>query len=142
MSDAVLSNVVSLRSGHESCVIWATRSLPAKTMEQSDQAVGIVDTSLDNGSVFRVIAYAPGVAARWHQTITVDYAVVLSGEIDLELDTETVHLRQGDVLVQQATRHNWANNSSAPCLLGVVLIAAERSAESSARASLDAAAGA
>lgn len=60
----------------------------------------------------------PGV----HTTPTVDYAVVLSGEIILDLGSEGATLRQGDVVVQNGTRHAWRNQTDAPATLFVVLI--------------------
>jgi quercetin dioxygenase-like cupin family protein len=50
---------------------------------------------------------------------------VMSGEIDMELDGATVHLRQGDVLVQRGTIHNWNNRGTAPCVIAFVLVAAK-----------------
>ena len=57
-----------------------------------------------------------------HTTRTIDYLVVLSGEIDLELDEGEVHLRPGDVVVQRRTRHAWRNRGSQPCTVAAVLI--------------------
>ena len=57
-----------------------------------------------------------------HTTRTIDYGIVLSGEIDLELDEGEVHLRPGDVVVQRGTRHAWRNRGSAPCTMAFVLI--------------------
>jgi mannose-6-phosphate isomerase-like protein (cupin superfamily) len=50
-----------------------------------------------------------------HRTRTVDYAIVMSGEIDMMLDDKTVHLKAGDVVVQQATNHAWLNDGTEPC---------------------------
>ena len=75
--------------------------------------------------MFRIIEYGPGVAPRNHRTSTIDYAVVISGEIDMELDDTTVHLRAGDVMVQRGTIHNWINRGTEPCVLAVILIAAK-----------------
>lgn len=58
-----------------------------------------------------------------HTTRTIDYGVVLSGEIDLELDSGEVHLRPGDVVVQRGTRHAWRNRGSEPCKMAFVLVA-------------------
>jgi len=55
----------------------------------------------------------------------VDYAVVVSGEIDMEMDGTTVHLAAGDVLVQRGTIHNWINRGTKPCVIAFVLIAAK-----------------
>jgi len=49
----------------------------------------------------------------------------MSGEIDMEMDGATVHLRAGDVLVQRGTLHNWINRGSKPCLIAFVLVAAK-----------------
>jgi quercetin dioxygenase-like cupin family protein len=59
-----------------------------------------------------------------HRTPTVDLICVLSGEIWLELDAEEVHLRQGDCVVQNGTRHAWRNKSDKPCTMTVVLVGA------------------
>jgi mannose-6-phosphate isomerase-like protein (cupin superfamily) len=57
-----------------------------------------------------------------HRTRSLDYAVVLSGEVDMLLDDTTVHLKPGDVVVQQATNHGWVNHGAQPCRILVVLI--------------------
>jgi quercetin dioxygenase-like cupin family protein len=75
--------------------------------------------------VFRVVEFAPGVAPRVHRTDSVDYAVVMSGEIDMELDDSVVHLKAGDVLVQRGTIHNWVNRGSAPCVIAFCLVDAK-----------------
>ena len=57
-----------------------------------------------------------------HRTRTVDYAIVLSGEIDMMLDSETIHLKPGDVVVQQATNHAWLNHGKDPCRIAFVMM--------------------
>jgi mannose-6-phosphate isomerase-like protein (cupin superfamily) len=57
-----------------------------------------------------------------HRTRTVDYAVVMQGEIDMMLDTGTVHLKAGDVVVQQATNHAWLNHGKEPCRIAFIMI--------------------
>ena len=57
-----------------------------------------------------------------HTTPTIDYGIVLSGHINLELDLGTVALEQGDIVVQRATAHAWRNVSEAPCTMLFVLI--------------------
>ena len=62
-----------------------------------------------------------------HTTDTIDYGVVIRGEMILELDDgKTVHLRQGDCVVQNGTRHRWQNPLSEPCLMAFVLIGGRR----------------
>ena len=101
--DEPCANVISRRPGHQSCVAW---------------------TGAD-GTIFRIVEYQPGVAPRKHRTETIDYAVVISGEIDMQLDEAVVHLRAGDVLVQQATLHDWINRGTEPCRIAFVLVPAK-----------------
>ena len=62
-----------------------------------------------------------------HRTDTVDFIVVVSGEVSLELDDgNTVHLRAGDCVVQNGTRHAWRSTSNAPCVMAVALVGARR----------------
>jgi quercetin dioxygenase-like cupin family protein len=121
--DEISRDVVSYRPGATIANIWSTVGFPVDNGGAADGAKEITATTRDDGTVFRVIEYAPGVAPRNHRTNSVDYAVVLSGEIDMELDEgRVVTLRAGDVLVQRGTIHNWVNRSSAPCLVAFVLI--------------------
>ena len=57
-----------------------------------------------------------------HRTRTVDYAIIMQGEIDMMLDTGPVHLKAGDVVVQQATNHAWLNHGKEPCRIAFVMI--------------------
>jgi len=65
------------------------------------------------------------VAPRNHRTDSVDFAVVISGEIDMKLDDETVHLKAGDVLVQRGTIHDWINKGKEPCVIAFTLVSAK-----------------
>ena len=60
-----------------------------------------------------------------HRTETIDYAIVLSGEITMVMDDRDVELKAGDVLVQCGTNHAWSNRSNAPCVVAFVLIDGE-----------------
>jgi uncharacterized cupin superfamily protein len=60
-----------------------------------------------------------------HRTNSIDYAVILSGEVDMLLDEADVHLTAGDVVVQQATNHAWANRGNVPCRIAFILVDAE-----------------
>ena len=63
-----------------------------------------------NGSVLRIVDFSPGLQGRMHRTQSIDYGIVLEGEIDMVLDNgETHRLRKGDVAVQRATIHQWVN---------------------------------
>jgi quercetin dioxygenase-like cupin family protein len=123
--DEVSKNVISSRPGATACVVWTTESFPVDNTGDGDEGLRKVGTTLKNGTVFRVIEFAPGVAPRNHRTDSTDYAVVLSGEIDMEIEDSVVHLNAGDVLVQRGTIHNWVNRGNKPCVMAFVLIDAK-----------------
>jgi mannose-6-phosphate isomerase-like protein (cupin superfamily) len=60
--------------------------------------------------------------ALMHRTETIDYAIVLSGEIMMVMDDHDVHLKAGDVVVQCGTNHAWSNRSKEPCVIAFILI--------------------
>ena len=60
-----------------------------------------------------------------HRTLSLDYGLVLSGQVDMELDDGVItHLKSGDVVVQRGTIHAWINNSADWCRMVFVLIEA------------------
>ncbi|MBV9552313.1 MAG: cupin domain-containing protein [Alphaproteobacteria bacterium] len=122
--DEVCRNVVSPRAGVSACVAWTTEGFPVDNDGADDGALRPTGTTHDNGTVFRIIEFAPGNAERNHRTDSIDYAVIVSGEIDMDLDGEEVHLKAGDVVVQRGTIHNWINRGTEPCVIAFVLIAA------------------
>ncbi len=123
--DEIGKNVTSGRPGANAAVIWTTEGFPVDNDGNADTSGRKVGTTLDNGIVFRVVSFGPGVTPRNHRTDSIDFASVLSGEIDMELDGEVVHLKAGDVLVQRGTIHNWINNGKEPCVIAFVLVAAK-----------------
>ena len=123
--DEICRNVISRRERHHSCVVWSTASFPVNNSGNDDESTRPVGAPPPDGTVFRIIEYGPGVAPRNHRTSTIDYAVVISGEIDMELDEGSVHLKSGDVLVQRGTIHNWVNNGTVPCVIAFTLVSAK-----------------
>jgi quercetin dioxygenase-like cupin family protein len=123
--DEMATNLVSSRPGATACVVWTTEGFPVDNNGADDAALRNTGTTLDNGTVFRILELAPGVSPRNHRTDSIDYAVVMSGEVDMVLDDTTIHLKAGDVLVQRGTIHNWVNRGTAPCVIAFVLIAAK-----------------
>jgi len=116
------------------------------TDDRGKTKVGIAPKA---GSIFRVVDFAPesagghptdvnammkvigadapkkGLPPRhpgMHRTRSLDYAVIISGEIDMLLDEGEVHLKAGDVVVQQATNHSWVNRGQEPCRVAFILI--------------------
>ena len=103
--------------------LWVTPRSPADVHVRVDRAAG--EWQLEpqpGGSAFRLVVYAPGAQIDVHTTETLDYIVVLSGELTLVLPNEEVTLEPGDTLVQQATPHGWANRTNEPCMMAAVLI--------------------
>jgi mannose-6-phosphate isomerase-like protein (cupin superfamily) len=123
--DEQVKNVFSPRPGAELSVIWSSEGFPVSNDGDADPSAKKIGTTIDNGTVFRIVSFGPGVSPRNHRTDSIDYAVVISGEIDMELDIGSVHLKAGDVLVQRGTIHNWVNKGSAPCVMAFTLVASK-----------------
>jgi len=123
--DEIAQNSPALRPGRSACVVWTTEGFPVDNTGDEDGGKRQVGTTLNNGTVFRVVEFEPGVSPRVHRTDSVDYAIVMSGEIDMEMDDTMVHLKAGDVLVQRGTIHNWINRGTEPCKIAFVLIDAK-----------------
>lgn len=65
-----------------------------------------------------------------HSTPTLDYGIVLSGDVWMELEGgDTVHLQPGDCVIQQGTRHAWRNRSDGPCVMAFIMIGASAALE-------------
>ncbi len=124
--DEIAKNVISNRPGASSCVVWSTKGFPVDNDGFTDPTSASFKTTVEGGTVFRIVHYAPGVTPRNHRTDSIDYAVVISGTIEMELDDKViVKLKAGDVLVQRGTIHNWINRGSEACIVAFVLISAK-----------------
>lgn len=127
--DAPATNAKRPSPGLVSTLIWTTDATPGKlpvgeTIE--DCGALIIGTAPPkNGSRFAVIDFPPDNHPHMHRTDTIDYVIVIEGEIDMDMDDSTVTLKQGDVMVQRGTNHAWANRSGARARVAFVLIDAE-----------------
>jgi mannose-6-phosphate isomerase-like protein (cupin superfamily) len=136
--------------GIVSTLLWVLDSAPAKHSNDQDLGnVAIGTAPPPQGAVFRIVDFPPvteeldeaanqrmkaamgiahddaGAPARhafMHRTKSVDFAIILDGEIDMLLDDSEVHCRAGDVMVQQGTNHAWVNRGSETCRIAFVLI--------------------
>jgi quercetin dioxygenase-like cupin family protein len=111
------------------CEIWSTDRMPAdnSAAAEAGQRAGFVKrynyVGTGQGSVIRVTEFAPGAPKFMHRTETVDYAILLSGACDLELDSgEVAHLKPGDIVVQRGTMHAWVNTGSVPAVFAFILV--------------------
>ena len=124
--DAAATNAKYPSPGTVSTLMWCTDAMPADIgigEDAEDMGARILGTAPpENGSRFIVMEFARGVISEVHRTETIDYIVMLEGEIDMLLDDSEVHVKAGDVLVQQATNHAWVNNSGKPCRIAFILI--------------------
>ena len=124
--DEIAQNVINNRPGATSSVVWSTQSFPVNNDGFEDPTKTSFKTTIDNGTIFRVVRFEPGVTPRNHRTDSIDYAVVMSGQIDMELDNGVVTtLRAGDVLSQRGTVHNWVNKTQEVCMIAFVLISSK-----------------
>jgi quercetin dioxygenase-like cupin family protein len=123
--DETVKNVTSQRPGALYSVIWSSEGFPVNNDGDVDPSGKKIGTTISDGTVFRIVSFGPGVAPRNHRTDSIDYAVVMSGEIDMDLDGTTVHLKAGDVLVQRGTIHNWINTGDKPCIIAFTLVSAK-----------------
>jgi len=146
---------VAQRPGYRAVNVWRTEESPAKinSRDSSDKQQGILPPK--NGTILRIIDFPPepsdkarlkemldqtfggiyrdahhdrrpGVHPGMHRTETVDYAIVLEGEIYAVMDEGETLLRAGDVLIQRGTNHAWANRSERTARIAFVLIDGNR----------------
>jgi quercetin dioxygenase-like cupin family protein len=127
--DALATNAKYPSPGTVSTMIWCTEGAPAAIPvgeAPEDMGARIIGTAPPpKGTRFAVIDFPPGNAPHMHRTETIDYVIVLEGEIDMDMDQSTVRLKAGDVMVQRGTNHAWANRGSARARVAFVLIDAE-----------------
>ncbi|OGA20128.1 MAG: hypothetical protein A3H32_02550 [Betaproteobacteria bacterium RIFCSPLOWO2_02_FULL_63_19] len=115
--------------GTVSTLIWSTDEMPADISvgdQFEDMGARILGSPPPpNGTRFAVIDFPPGNSAVMHRTETVDYVIVLSGEIEMDMDDSTVKLKAGDVMVQRGTNHAWVNRGSERARVAFVLVDAK-----------------
>jgi quercetin dioxygenase-like cupin family protein len=112
-----------------STLMWVTDSMPADIAvgeNVEDMGARILGTPPPpNGSRFCVIDFPPGNDGAMHRTETIDYVIVMAGEIDMDMDDSTVHLKAGDILVQRGTNHSWVNRGKENARVAFVLLDAK-----------------
>ena len=133
--------------------LWMVDQTPAQMEQKEDPVTGpLILHPPEGGSVFRIVQFDPedpevlatldgksafaemGAASNivedarhpfMHRTDSVDYAVVLKGEIYMMMDDEDYLLKAGDTVVQQGTNHAWSNRGTEPCLIAFILVDAK-----------------
>jgi quercetin dioxygenase-like cupin family protein len=104
--------------------VWGTDAMPVPVgPDQQDPTVGALSVPpAPNGTKIRINEFPPGVVSPMHRTQSVDYGIVLSGEMVLVLDDSERVLRAGDVVVQRGTDHRWENRSEATAWMAFILV--------------------
>lgn len=107
--------------------LWVASDTPPDLRGRTDPTEGPweLEPPAPRGSAFRLIEFLPGGSSGMHSTATLDYVVILSGQITLSTGGEEYLLGPGDVVVQRGAPHDWTNYGSESCLAAVVLISAE-----------------
>ena len=108
-------------------LIWTTATVPADNNDETDGRSRDAALTLRGGSVIRVVDILPGRASPMHRSDSIDYGILLSGQLELELDDgATTLLHPGDIVVQRGTLHLWRNPSATEtCRIVFVLIEAK-----------------
>lgn len=106
-------------------LVWTTATVPADNNDEIDGRLREAGLTINHGSVIRVVDMLPGCESPMHRTNSIDYGIVLTNEIELELDgggKRTV--RAGGIIVQRGTNHLWRNTTDKPTRIVFVLIEA------------------
>lgn len=94
--------------------MWATSTFPIdiKKDDNLQKERTVMSLSLPNGTVLRMVDRSPGSSSAMHRTQSLDYGVVIEGEMEMLLDSgEKITLQRGDVCIQRGTKHQWRNNT-------------------------------
>ena len=163
MTDGIAPNVLEMESmpGLALTDLWETNGAPASNEGNADAAERKVHLEPPkNGTILRIVEFPPD--SQWrqsadarkafnsigaghasdrhsadpmmHKTSTVDYIVVLKGEIWAIMDRGETLLKAGDILVQRGTNHSWSVRTSEPCVVAAVLVSAKPVGEAKRKA--------
>jgi quercetin dioxygenase-like cupin family protein len=126
IEDDVVKGLPVAGGDAEFAVVWKTVRAPVDNDDPTDRSgepTGLVEP---NGSILRIVDLAPHTRSPMHRTNSLDYGIVLTGEVDLELDGgKLTRIRQGDVIVQRGTIHAWINPGPTTCRIAFILLGAK-----------------
>ena len=106
-------------------LLWTTETVPADNNDETDGRERDAGLTLNRGSVIRIVDMLPGKQSPMHRTNSIDYGIVMSGEVELELDDgRKTRIGVGGIIIQRGTNHLWRNVSDKPCRIAFVLIEA------------------
>ncbi len=107
-------------TGIYNAIMWTTDSMPVDINADDPTGKPLDIAPGPSGTIFRVLEVPPGAAPYMHRTETIDYVIILEGEIDMELDDSEVHMKTGDIMIQCGTIHAWANRSDKVCRIAFI----------------------
>jgi mannose-6-phosphate isomerase-like protein (cupin superfamily) len=126
LSDEELQSPPAMAAGIEGMPLWTTQGFPPSNDGDRDTKGDVSGITMPDGTAFALVRLEPGCAPFPHRTSSLDYGVIVSGEIDMEMDDGvTVHFKAGDVYVQRGTMHTWINRGSEACVLAAIVIDAK-----------------
>ncbi|MEY4269274.1 MAG: hypothetical protein RLZZ58_490 [Pseudomonadota bacterium] len=106
-------------------LIWTTDTVPADNNDETDGRARDAGLTLNQGSAIRIVDMLPGKESPMHRTNSIDYGIVMQGEIELELDDGARRtVREGGIIIQRGTNHLWRNTSDHVCRIAFILIEA------------------
>jgi quercetin dioxygenase-like cupin family protein len=106
-------------------LIWTTETVPADNNDETDGRLRDAGLTLNQGSVIRIVDMLPGKESPMHRTNSIDYGIVMKGEIELELEDGAKRIvREGGIIIQRGTNHLWRNVTDQPTRIAFVLIEA------------------
>ncbi len=138
VSDGLAEHVIQHESGFVISDVWASQGMPVNSFSSKVSENNVLPNVLPSGSLFRYVVIPPDSTVKryfpdksgqshplMHQTATLDYIILLSGQLFLMMeDTETV-LNPGDIVIQCATNHAWSNRTEEPCIQLAILLDAK-----------------
>lgn len=154
IADGLATNIKEMASmpGLALTDLWETTGAPADNDGHADAAARPVHLEPPkNGTILRVVEFPPDASWRssavaregfksigaghtvdkhsadpmMHKTATVDYAIVLRGEIYAVMEKAETHLKAGDILVQRGTNHSWSVRGNEPAIVAFILVSAK-----------------
>jgi quercetin dioxygenase-like cupin family protein len=128
--DDVATNARSSRPLATSTLLWSTDAAPARMSigERVEDAGAkrLGSQPPTGGTRFIVMDFLPGAKGAMHRTDSIDYIVVIEGEIDMDMEGSTVTMKAGDTMVQRGTFHSWVNRSQARARIAITLVDGEK----------------
>jgi len=125
LSDGAPPVIRTVADGAVFVEMWTTDGSPASIapVEPAEPTEGPLTVPPGpNATKIRINEIPPGAGSPFHRTETMDFGVVISGEITLVLDDAETVLRAGDVVIQRGTDHKWENRGSEPARVAFVLV--------------------